>query len=341
MSNTSSSSSPELASIISTQCFTIYRTQASHINFIMAAAINIVLALFTIILNLSVSIAFIELKKHKKLSDVLLLTLAGIHLIGGVLHLPLMSAFYVGLDSFSCFQFYLTEAIGYAVVLVSFANILFISFDLYMNIIKPMSADQIRKRFFLIPMGLICLILTITTFIFQVAMRRYNSYFRVASGVFVIGTYLFAIAVQFKVYRETIQLKFRDSSLGGGCGQNDIKKALRRICRVTKAIVIIYSLCYIPYIGLVMYEDIFKGRATVVKTYVKCWVYCFSSLVHVSNPIVYCLRMKSVRQKTLQLLRLPLGRNFGNRNAESQQKQTSLSSTIDGTTMFNTYITTK
>ena len=339
MSNTSSP--PQLDSIISTQCFTVYRTQASRINFMLAAALNILLAVLSIILNLSVSIAFIKLKKYKKLSDVLLLTLAGIHLIGGLFHLPLMAVFYIGLDDLSCFQFYLTEAVGYAVILVSFANILSISFDLYMNIIKPMSADRIKKRIFLTPMGSLCIVLTVTTFIFQVAMRRYNSYFRIASGLFVFLTYIFAIAVQFKVYHETIQLKFRDSSLSGGGGHKDIKKALRRICRVTKAIVIIYSICYIPYIGLVFYDDILnEERTAFINTYVKCWVFCFSSLIHVSNPIVYCLRMKSVRQKTLQLLQFPFGGQF-HRRSESQPQQTTLPSTVDAATIHNLYISTQ
>ena len=324
--------------LISSKCFTVYNTQASRLNFKMAASLSMVLTILTVLLNLTVSLAFIRLKKYKKVSDVLLLTLTGVHLIGGLFHIPLMSMFYMRInEDFSCLQFYITEAVGYSVVLVSFANILFISIDMYINIVKPMLAEQIRKRFFLTPMALLWVFLTTITFVFQVVLRRYNSYFRVASGAFVISIYLFAVTVQFKVYRETTQLKSRDASLGGGCGQEEIKKALRRIYRVAKAIIVIYSICYVPYVMLVFYEDIFKEQKVVIRTYVKCWVFSFASVIHVANPMVYCLRLKTVRRKIIQLLHLS---SVKNRRQPQPQTQSSTSSSFGKVFNRHSYSTT-
>lgn len=272
-----------------------------RVNLILVTCLALFLAIATMVTNLIVQYVFIvKLKRYKKSSDVLLILLGVSDFLAGLLVHPALA--YSGLlwskNKTSCQSIKYIGFMGLIMMLFSLTTIAFITFEMYQKITKPFN-EKISRKIVLCIMSplwaMICVIVTIFIYTSTTLLPKLMG----ALSALSVLTYVVICVAHYKINREI------KSVIHQGNATNPTLfnvETIRNASNLSRSVVIAFGCCYSPITLLALSSLTFENMH-VFTMYIRPW----SLLVIFSNPfldpILYCLRMKSIRKEVFQVLR--------------------------------------
>lgn len=248
--------------------------------------------------------ALISLKYYQTPSKFLLVVLAGNDLLHGVTALPLYTVYmrFLADGTIHCLQVKLLILFGYVLTMMSGVVIWFIAVQLYLGIVRPFWYQRIVSRSRLQRLVTLFLIILLTTVIFFtfVAPTLWR-WFKTCVGSLFLLLYILLWATNICIIGATKKMNRVVDTLPQAT--NNMLTVESKVFRIIITITLIFGICYLPFISYAMYTA-FIGLSTTTRSYFGPWIEIVGMSNSLFDPVIYCIRMKSVRTRMKQLLRI-------------------------------------
>lgn len=277
--------------------FLVATSTLEKINAFIVAVVTVLITISVLITNAIVLYVFIvKLRKYKNVSDLLLISLVSCDLATGIFIHPVVaySWFLQSTVGYTCgFTLVYNLFGGFVLTNISIAIILFITIDVYWSIVTPYSERWSIKTCFTILVtiwNVIIITFSLFAFVFPttywVALQSSNS----AIGII---CYVFMFICHYRLNTEVKRME--DNRNSSFSDTNPIRKMLKLSTSVLSAI----GLCFVPILLYSISRTIVGD--SIVFVYLRPWCFFATLMNQLFDPIIYCIRLDSVRQEVAKL----------------------------------------
>ena len=253
-----------------------------------------------ICLNLVVSMGMATHRRMRDLSlSKFLLTLTTVDFMISVTALPVYIHYNILLSEgrFCCMVGNILLSTASSLTMMSITSIVFINIQLYLAILKPFIYTRKFNKNFTFPI-LVCInifwALSSITALFIIP--TWWSTFRTSASGFGFLCYILISLLHYFICKESRNIRERSKSNS----TLSCNKITRKTLRLTTSVLISFGLCYLPYIVMSVYT-IIVPITPEFNTYFDTWAEYIAMMTCVLNPILYCIRLGSVRRSVLRL----------------------------------------
>lgn len=288
-------------------------TDVMHRNLVAVASINSIVVLPTIFLNALVIYEVATRRRLRSNTNVLLACMAATDFLSGTILQPLAVAkelkYILGVGS-SCI---LEKVYNIALAGVGFASVdhhVLISIERYIAIKNPLRYREIVTKQWLKTGVLLAWVLAVfvtTLEIFGVAVdsttKLYSTYVQVMILIYTaLGLVYMAIISYTNVYI-FFQTRRHKKRIQNEQVTHEEAKRMKKDNRAANTLAIILGVLVLTSLpALLVMSTFFSNSETTLRTMLWKWALAFTSLRTVLNPIIYCWRVKKLRQTFLEIL---------------------------------------
>ena len=290
-------------------------TDVMHRNLVAVASINSIVVLPTIFLNALVIYAVATRRRLRSNTNVLLVCMAATDFLSGTILQPLAVAKelknILGVGS-SCI---LEKVYNITLAGVGFASVdhhVLISIERYIAIKHPLRYREIVTKQWLKTGVLLAWALAVfvtTLEIFGVAVdsttKLYSAYVQVMISIYAaLGLVYMAIISYTNVYI-FFQTRRHKKRIQNEQVTHEEAKRMKKDNRAANTLAIILGVLVLTSLpSLLVMSTSFSNSETTLRTILWKWALALTSLRTVLNPIIYCWRVKKLRQTFLEILHL-------------------------------------
>ena len=282
-------------------------SNASKLNFLINGVFGIILSILIILFNGAVLRTMFKVTSNSNLgaNKTLLMVLSIVDFVSGCTHIPLkgLMAIQFSMDIVDCTVYKSIKILGYATTLLSAFIILCISCEYYLSLVKPLLRSKKQDTYFAIQLVVIFLIILVTSILFHGVYPDKSSLFVFISAFVLLVVYVCICTLYVMIYREMGRMRKRSLSSYAEC-KTLVRNLVRKTLKMLIVIALVFAICFVPFIMLSMYEAI-CGESAFTMNFVRIWCDSIANVNAIVDPIVYCLRLKSIRDNCwpLSLLR--------------------------------------
>ena len=255
-----------------------------------------VLAALTTLTNAIVLFAFYRLSYFRTNHYRFLITLTLTDLFTGLFVLPVVSSdfYFLSRKVNDCDLSTVTRLLGFALIFMSVTTIVLINGQQYCKIVRPfyqcnLQPWQIFLALFTV-WGIFLLILILSLYVYADSMFRH---FKIACSVTIILIFCIMCYTQVQINRAVHLMASRENSTKGN---TESSRMVLRTSRMAKSILIVFGICFSPTVLISVIQMLLPDSVAYTSTYFRSWSYFFTYLNPFLDPVVYCIRMKSVRR---------------------------------------------
>ena len=264
--------------------------------------INIILALPTAVMNLSLIMALFCSKEWSKPCYLLLLNLAITDFLAGSMNMPVqfMVFRYVGTGMDPCAFANFTTPVGYILGIASILMITMIAAERYASVFYPfVHMEKLRPLTIAAAIGSVW-IFSISCIIPSVTIQN-DIFLNAAVPLIVVicslGNFYCYISILLRARKVRLQINTEAVRLGQ---ENARAKKEKSLVSVGGLIVISISICYTP-VGIVSILTVLNyGKS--VSEYMLCWGWTLAMASSCINPIISCVFNAVIRKQLYKML---------------------------------------
>lgn len=267
-------------------------------------ALSYVLILTSVVgtvLNFTVLMAMFPTRSNNRLHlNKFLMTLTLIDLLAASVGLPIYAHYDLLLSegAFCCNIGNILLTVLYPLILMSITTIAAINLQLCMAILRPFLYDSEPNRQLSPPaLATVNSIWLLFTVLAVHVYPHWWTTFRMVSGIFALLVYITISCLHFFICRESRRIRKRSQSNASLACTSVTQKTIR----LASSVLISFGLLYLPYTILSIYTTIFP-ITPYINTYFDTWAELIGITTCVCNPILYCIRLDSVRRSIKQRL---------------------------------------
>ena len=272
-------------------------TSAAFTNYRILQYIYLSVAVLTLTTNLSILVVFIKLQYFKTRHHQFLLTLTATDLLASFTVEPLISYDFMLLSRGhnNCNISNATRMLGSTLCFMSITTIVLINGEQYMAIVRPFRPVHCLKLTMFGEIVLIwALFIVVAFFSIYIFPKVMFQIFKIGFSVMVMLIFLVLCYTQIKINREIARIA-AVKNVGGQANEIEQNRLLIRTSRMAKSILLLFGLCFTPLVVVSCFQ-IFLTNKAFFSTYYQTWSYLVLYLNSLMNPLVYCVRLKSVRR---------------------------------------------
>jgi len=266
-------------------------------------------------LNLVVFLAMYSTRSSRRLHlNKFLMTLTSLDFLVASVGLPLYIRYdwLLSRGMFCCDIGKILITIVYPLLLMSVSTIATINLQLCMAILRPFIYDAVPNRRLSLP---ILLGVNFTWALFTIfsvyVFSHWWSIFRMVSGSFSLIVYITISCLHFFICSESRKIRKRSQSNASlAC-----TSVTRKTIRLATSVLVSFGLLYLPYTLLSIYTVIYS-ITPYINTYFDVWCEFTAMTTCICNPILYCIRLDSVRRIIKQKL-------FGRKTVDTERSYVS------------------
>ena len=265
------------------------------------------------ILNLLVFISIFKQRRMREQSlNRYLLTLTAVDFMSALTALPMYIHYNLSLSAghFCCHIGNILMMAACAFTMMSITTISVVNLQLYLAILKPFLYSSIFNQQYafstLLSINLFWGLSTITTI--YLLPKWWNSFRIIASG-FAFLSYIIISILHYFICQESRNIRERSKSNATLACNRITQKTLR----LTTLVLITFGLCYLPFSTASFYTMVVP-ITPAFNTYFDTWAEHCALTNCVLNPILYCMRLGSVRRS---ILRMFCNKDYGGENSVS------------------------
>jgi len=288
---------------------TLLVTDAFKLNFLINGMFTLTLSVFIILFNGAVLWTLLTKTKTTLggASKTLLMVLSLVDFVSGCTHIPLKGLLtiqlFMGMENLVCLMYKVVKVLAYTTTLISAFTILFISGEYYLSLVKPLFRSKKQDFVIGLQMGIISVLILVTSIVFQGVYLQHSSKFVFVSSLVLLFIYICVCTLHFKIYQEMRRMRKR--SLSTYCQSRTlVRKAVKKTLKMLTVISMAFAICFLPYIVLTIYEALF-GESKFTLNFVRIWCDTIVTVNAIVDPIVYCLRLKAIRENCWPIVFLP------------------------------------
>ena len=128
--------------------------------------------------------------------------------------------------------------------------------------------------------------------------------FKLACSVAIIVVFIIMCFTQIQINRQVNLMATREVSNGSTRKKpkekSEASKMTLRTSRMAKFILIVFGVCFSPVIIVSAARKLYPDYTIFISTYLRSWSYYFTYLNPFLDPLIYCIRMKSIRSFLLR-----------------------------------------
>ena len=250
-----------------------------------------VLLIATISTNIAVLFAFYKLSFHKTTHHRLLVLLLLMDLLTSVAIHPLQIYryhFYAKKEN-SCTVLVWMSFLSNTLMFMSLSIIILISGDQYFKIVRPFYRFPLSGKTISLLLSVLWVTSTAVAFLAYIVFPQLLNIFFTITGIFVMILYFGLCFTQYRINRECVFMVVRGN-------QDDDTRLRLRSARMSKSILIAFSFSFLPTaIVSSVVRGLSLGNGVVMDTYLLPWSTFILFLNPLIDPMIYCFRLKSVR----------------------------------------------
>lgn len=280
-------------------CVTLPTLYSVEGNFLICGIFNAILTVNTVVVNSGVLyVLIVKMKRYNKVSEVLIIILGLSDLLTGIfLQIPytyLLFLWSVGLQS--CPILIYTQCCGFALMLDSVVVISLITYDMFCKITKPFNYKESSLKFFLLFLLIVCTLtdISVVLFVYVLPTSMWILFVTFAS-IFGLTMFIFMCYAHFKINKEVKQIQENDPHFS----QTLNYQMNRKTAKMSQSILIVFALCLLPSCFIILFTSVI-GYTIFIERYIRCWVSFVSLHNQLIDPIIYCVRLESVRNEVIR-----------------------------------------
>jgi len=287
----------------------IYTAGTTYFYIVTIAFITLSVA--TIISNTLALVAFVKLKYYQKVSGFLLVLLSVEDLMIGVVTDTLIATQFI-VDVMKNPELtlkiqYVVRLTGFNLTLMSIFTMVAICYEMYLSLLKPLLPPRRIGTVFAYHLAF-CFFLVLGISLLSTNELIWET-FQTSTSVILVITFLTLCVIQFRILRETGRIAaFRRQNYG----KLDITDAAmkRKSNKIAQQILIAFGITFVPYIMVMIFDQIWKEKRAFSDSYLRPWAYFFAVSSSLVNPFLHSFRLKRIRNTLLVICRSRKVRSF-------------------------------
>ena len=260
------------------------------------------LCALTILTNTLVLFAFYKLSYYRTNHYKFLITLSITDLLSGLIPLPIIVYDFslLAQQVNDCDLSTATRLIGYELIFISVTTIVLINGEQYIKIVRPyFQCDWKPWKIFLALFTIWTIFLIIVILSLYVYEDVMFKGFKFACSVAIIVVFIIMCFTQIQINRQVNLMATREVSNGSTRKKpkekSEASKMTLRTSRMAKSILIAFGVCFSPVILVSVTQMLYPDYTIFISTYLRSWSYYITYLNPFLDPLIYCIRMKSIR----------------------------------------------
>ena len=300
-------------------------TEAAFLNYKILQYTYLCVAIVTLVTNLCIMVLFVKLRYFKTRHHQFLMTLTITDFLASCTAEPIISYDFMLLSRGhnDCNISSATRMLGSTLCFMSISTIFLINGEQYIKIVRPYRALQFP------PWALFTGLAFVWAFFIVIAAVSIYIYpgvlftkFKIGFSLMVVIIFIFLCYTQVRINIEISRIAVKDVVVGGGGGKGgsiysppsntnannnraEQNRLLIRTSRMARSILLLFGLCFAPLV-IVSFAQFFirhTSKSKMCSTFYRTWCYLALYLNSLLDPLVYCIRLKSVRRTLLSGLK--------------------------------------
>ena len=260
---------------------------------------NIFAGIFSIITNAIVAYAFYKLRYYKKTHHRLSIILMVTDIFTTITLHPLFAywSYILGTGAKGCSVRVVIQTLQWISIFLSAPVIVFINVHQYIHIVHPYLVDHVHCRFWHILLGLaliwcLLIVFVIVGFrVYEISKELVGPVGFVMTGIFLILCYL-----QWRISFESRNISNRNKAQQLKQARAEDQRLRRRTYRMAQSVLIVFGVCFLPFLTRYILVNVAnKKQKRLFSRYISMWFFFIANLNPMLDPIIYCIRLKSVR----------------------------------------------
>lgn len=274
---------------------------AARINWFACGVFTLLLSISTALANAGVLfVLIVKMRRVKNISEILLILLGVTDLLAGTFMHPFSAKVWFSWSANieSCTTFIYAYCSAYILTTVSTVTTLFITVDMYWKITKPFSLRWSDKTCLLSILSAWILITALVVLFVYVLPEKTWIIFETTMYIYGIMSYLYMCFAHYKINQEVKKMRRVQNS---NISFSDLE-TIKKTAKMSQSVLIAFAACYSPHAVASVLSRTMPGKFVFMELYIRPWCDCISFGNSLMNPVIYCLRLKSVRKAVVETL---------------------------------------
>ena len=277
-------------------------TPAAVYNYKILRYTYAIVAVATVVTNLSMLAVFVRLRYYKTRHHKFLVALTITDLLSSCTAEPMISYDFVLLSRGynDCNISNMTRMLGSTLCFMSITTIVLINGEQYVTIVRPYRPIHCPTWLLFGCMSFAWIVFiaiaALSMYVFPVEMF---AKFKVGFSAMVLVVFLIMCYTQVCINKEISVIAVKSNSCSGVSHVNrtEQNRLLMRTSRMAKSILLLFGFCFAPLVVISLAQMFLPGDNTAFcSTYYRTWCYLVLYLNSLLDPFVYCVRLKTVRK---------------------------------------------
>ena len=136
-----------------------------------------------------------------------------------------------------------------------------------------------------------------STLILMVFSKELFTTFMVSFGFITLVVFISLCILQYRISLETTRIATRNKTQADAEGL----RIIHRTNKMTRGILLVFGICFSPFVLILILIKTLTSHQAFVSTYLRLWFLLVANLNPLLDPVVYCIRMKSVRKRMMKI----------------------------------------